>query len=352
LALLISLFRGTVMGQLYQVDGLMVMQLSSGFLFSSMSIWGYRTAHYERHGTAYIQNFGGFGTHVRLALTTAISVYAAWFWAEGVEDGLKIAEDPQCRDVKTWFFHGFPISGGIHIVYIVMTVGTAIFYGIMCIAAVLAFVSNLAGGWKKRPQFETGFSRRELKLIFRVLSVFNIVWIVLCAVLIELTLGENHMLQTLAKYGNVAFPAQLLPLLVGVLSFARVLWLILVDWVDSGDEKAASEDAAHPVHPHRSAYAKTLRGGLRLLPPWNSAKQHRPAGPAGPARPDDRKDLHKPIHYRILVGYLPWLSVFPFWRRELRDIENQLPTKTHDMNTDVRNTDVPLTEEKVSQKLD
>jgi hypothetical protein len=39
LALLISLFRGTIMNQLYQIDGLMVMQLSSGFLFSSMSIW-------------------------------------------------------------------------------------------------------------------------------------------------------------------------------------------------------------------------------------------------------------------------------------------------------------------------
>jgi hypothetical protein len=161
LALLISLFRGTVMHQLYQVDGLMVMQLSSGFLFSSLSIWGYRTAHYEKHGTGYIKNFGGFGTHVRLALTMAISVYGAWFWAEGTQDGLKIADDPQCRDLKTWFFHGFPITGGIRIVYVVMTVGTSIFYGTMCAAAVLTFIFNLVGGWKGKVQFETGFSHPQ-----------------------------------------------------------------------------------------------------------------------------------------------------------------------------------------------
>jgi hypothetical protein len=161
LALLASLFRGTVTHQLYQVDGLMVMQLSSGFLFSSLSIWGYRTAHYEKHGTGYIQNFGGFGTHVRLALTMAISVYGAWFWAEGTQDGLKIAPDPQCQDIKTWFFHGFPITGGIRIVYIVMTIGTSIFYGTMCLAAVLTFISNLMGGWKRNVQFETGFSHHQ-----------------------------------------------------------------------------------------------------------------------------------------------------------------------------------------------
>jgi hypothetical protein len=98
---------------------------------------------------------------VRLALTTSIAVYGAWFWAEGVQDGLIAAEDPLCRKITTWFFHPFDISGGIHILYIVMTVGTATFYGTMCAAAVIAFVANLAGGWKQRVQFETGFSHRE-----------------------------------------------------------------------------------------------------------------------------------------------------------------------------------------------
>jgi hypothetical protein len=190
---------------------------------------------------------------------------------------------------------------------------------------------------------------RRLKLLFRVFRVFNLVWIVLCAVFIEMTLNENHMLQTVAKYGHIAFPAQLLPLLVGVLSFLRVLWLIMMDWVELGDEKAANEDPDHPVHPHRSAYAKTLRGGLRLLPPWTNAKRGRPPVPT---KPEDNIDRHKPIHYRILVGYLPWLSVFPFWRRELRDVENQSTTHTPEMTSDVKNTDVTLNEDQTARKLD
>lgn len=144
---------------------------------------------------------------------------------------------------------------------------------------------------------------------------------VFCAVLIEMTLNENHMLQTVAKFGHIAFPAQLIPLLIGVLSFARVLWLIFLEWVDSEDaEAAANEEQGHPVvHPHRSEYANSVRGVLRLLPPWSNTKRDRPAVAT---KPEDRKDRHKPIHYRWLVGYLPWLSIFPFWRHELRDIEN------------------------------
>jgi hypothetical protein len=149
---------------------------------------------------------------------------------------------------------------------------------------------------------------------------------VLCAVLIEMTLNENHMLQVLEKNGNIAFPAQLIPLLIGVLSFARVLWLILMEWVDSGDaEAAANDEQGHPVHPHRDEYAKSMRGVLRLLPPWSNAERGRPAAAT---KPEDRKDRHKPIYYRWLVGYLPWLSIFPFWRRELRDVENLSPTVT------------------------
>jgi hypothetical protein len=160
--------------------------------------------------------------------------------------------------------------------------------------------------------------------MFQFLRVFNLAWIIFCAVLLEMTLTENHMLQTLVKWGNIAFPAQLVPLLVGVLSFARVLWLIFLEWLDTDDEAASGEEQGHPsTHPHRSAYAKSMRGGLRLLPPWTKARRDRPVA----VKPENMQDRHKPTHFRYLVGYLPWLSVFPFWRRELRDIENLSPTE-------------------------
>jgi len=175
----------------------------------------------------------------------------------------------------------------------------------------------------------------RLKFINKLIRAVNLGWIIFCAVMIELTLNENHMLLTLSKWGNIAFPAQLVPLLVGVLSFARVLWLMLMDWAD--EEAPSGEEPGHPeTHPHRTAYVKTLRGGLRLLPPWTkAAKKPRRAV----AEPENMKDRHKPIHYRFLVGYLPWLSVFPFWRRELRDIENPSPADTPEKMADIWNTD-------------
>jgi hypothetical protein len=45
--------------------------------------------------------------------------------------------------------------------YIVMTISCAVFYGIMCVAAVVSFVHNFICGWKGIVEFETGFSPTE-----------------------------------------------------------------------------------------------------------------------------------------------------------------------------------------------
>ena len=75
LALLISLFRGSIVGKLYEIDGLISIHLSSGFLFGSLSIWGYRILRYAKDGPRAISYFESFGTHYHLALITTISVY-------------------------------------------------------------------------------------------------------------------------------------------------------------------------------------------------------------------------------------------------------------------------------------
>ena len=150
LALLISLFQGTHTHKLYQVDGLVVLHLASGFLFSCLSVWGYRTLHYQREGAKGIRNFGGVGTHFRLVLIAAIAIYGAWFWMEGVEDGLKIADKLECQQVYTWFFHKWPINGGISIFYSVLTTLTSIYYSLMFMTAVLAIgYAFSTSGWKK-----------------------------------------------------------------------------------------------------------------------------------------------------------------------------------------------------------
>jgi hypothetical protein len=161
LALLLSLFKGSLAHQIQQIDGLVVMGLSSGFLFSSLSIWGYRTTLYHREGPQGISHFGHFGTHCRLLLTTAISVYGTWFWWEGVQDGLVIASDPVCKELYTWFFTKLRVTGGIDKLYIVMTVSCSIFYSSMCLAAVVSMAAKLLRvGWKGKMKYETGYNVR------------------------------------------------------------------------------------------------------------------------------------------------------------------------------------------------
>lgn len=164
LALLLSLFKGTYSHEIYRIDGLIIMQLSSGFLFSSLSVWGYRTLHYQREGRHGINHFGGFGTHARIALVTAISVYGVWFWWDGLEDGTGLlnAQDEQCQKVYTWFFSYFSVTGGIRYLYILMSTGTAIYYGAMVLTAIVVAAHKLfRSGWSGRMRFETGYNVQE-----------------------------------------------------------------------------------------------------------------------------------------------------------------------------------------------
>ena len=143
LALLVSLFRGSTMGQIDKIDGLILMHLCSGFLFSSFSIWGYRTKYYLHEGPRAVRHFGRFGTHSRLLLTTAIAIYGCWFWWRGVQTGLVSSTQPGCELVTTWLFGNWPVDGGIHIWYVAMSFTTSLYYSGMCMAAFAALVFGL-----------------------------------------------------------------------------------------------------------------------------------------------------------------------------------------------------------------
>jgi hypothetical protein len=159
LALIASLFNGTHLNEILQIDALIIMQLCSGFLFSCLSIWGYRTSYYQKEGPVAIKRFGGLGTHCRLILTTAISIYGTWFWWEGLDDGLNTSANPDCQEIFTWFFTYLPVRGGIDKLYIVITVGCSLFYCTMLITALATVLYKLPQiGWKGRLSFETGFS--------------------------------------------------------------------------------------------------------------------------------------------------------------------------------------------------
>jgi hypothetical protein len=162
LALLISLFRGTMSNGLHQVDALIVLHLCSGFLFSSLSVWGYRTLHYQVEGPGAINRFGGWGTHIRLGLIAAISVYGTWFWWEGLEDGLRGAENPECQQLYTWFLHTWKVNSGIHVYYVIVCLGCSIYYCGMSVVAFFAWIfKGFRRGWLKKLNIKTGLTATE-----------------------------------------------------------------------------------------------------------------------------------------------------------------------------------------------
>jgi hypothetical protein len=186
--------------------------------------------------------------------------------------------------------------------------------------------------------------QNRLKLFYNVMRVYNLVWIVLCILIIENTLAENHMLRTLAKYGDIAFPAQLLPLLVGALSFLRVVWLIYVEWsegsealpshtnLDGTNEGSRANDKEHPIESFSnlsSRYTAILR--------W--IRGNRTAALPADAYDDENEDgialSSRPIHHRYAVALLPWLSTLDFWKQPKRKLTSaeEGSTPTSDLKT-------------------
>jgi hypothetical protein len=82
--LLVAMIKCSSVNMLEQIDGLILMHLSGGTIFGILSIWGYRTSLYTLEGPKAIKHFGGFGTHFRLLVTLAISIFGLWFWMFGV----------------------------------------------------------------------------------------------------------------------------------------------------------------------------------------------------------------------------------------------------------------------------
>ena len=164
LSLMASIFYSTRTGILSYIDGLILMHLSSGYLFGCLSFWGYRTRHYHHEGPMGIRHFGRFGTHCRLVLALAISAYGIWFWTDGVSDGLQIPISPdtgdliscQCYPLKTFFFTRLRVYGGIRYFYIVMTICSTTYYGLMILAAIAERIHHVAHVLtQKKPVFET-----------------------------------------------------------------------------------------------------------------------------------------------------------------------------------------------------
>jgi hypothetical protein len=168
--------------------------------------------------------------------------------------------------------------------------------------------------------------------LYNVFRWYNLFWIVFCMLMVEMTLNKNNMLQALAKNGHIQYPAQLLPLLVGGLSFIRVLWLIYAEGRDR--VKEASSDNKGRFERHETMTKPSWRNAyglghdiLKILSP--SRKPHdAPVFEEQPPLPY----LLRPWHHRYLVALFPWLGSFESWKLTERtgevDVEQSTPSET------------------------
>jgi hypothetical protein len=183
LALLVSIFKGTAVqgsDKLAYIDGLILMQLCGGYLFGILSLWGYRTKCYNSSGPKAVRHYGRIGTHCRLALATAISIYGIWFWAYGIRYDLghglnRVTDDKgdprpaECYPVYVFFFGKLNVLGGIRIFYVFITISTTLYYGTMLLAAFVERIRHLTQVIKKEKghanretlNYETGLTQKE-----------------------------------------------------------------------------------------------------------------------------------------------------------------------------------------------
>jgi hypothetical protein len=180
LTLLVAMIKCSSVGMLKQIDGLILMHLSAGTMFGVLSIWGYRTSQYIEEGPQAIRHFGGFGTHARLIVTLAVSIFGLWFWLFGVtgalapmgpNDGSEPPNPPECGELYTFMFTKVRATGGIRFFYIFVCVCCIVYFGIMLLASTLAGYSRVrkmielarGGRWAdtSRLRFATGFKYKE-----------------------------------------------------------------------------------------------------------------------------------------------------------------------------------------------
>jgi hypothetical protein len=180
LTLLVAMIKCSRIRMLEQIDGLILMHLSGGTIFGVLSIWGYRTVQYTEEGPRAIRHFGGFGTHARLIVSLAVSVFGLWFWMFGVtggldpmgpNDGMQPPNSPECGTLYTFMFGKVRADGGIRIFYIIVCICCIIYFGVMLLVSTLAGYSRVrtmiqlaqSKRWadSSRLRFATGFNYKE-----------------------------------------------------------------------------------------------------------------------------------------------------------------------------------------------
>jgi hypothetical protein len=127
-----------------------------------------------------------------------------------------------------------------------------------------------------------------------------------------LAIKWNHVIHVLGPNGNIFNPAELIPMLIGVLSLVRICWLIFKQWRDE-DRGCCDENQTGGKVDGASGAPDTLNADLGVTPSSPAGADVTDAACDG--RYCDASTLAKrSIVIRYTIAYLPWLSQFEFWK--------------------------------------
>ena len=130
-------------------------------------------------------------------------------------------------------------------------------------------------------------------------------------VTVEFTLNANHITGVLAKKSQIAYPSQLLPMLIGLLSLVRIMWLIFRQWYWPEERALTRKISNKPIPLLQFTPEQPQVVGLGLRP--MSSPAYSETTTAVSHGQDHSMSIHRPLHLRLLVAWLPWLSQFDFW---------------------------------------
>lgn len=174
-ALLIAIVSSTRTNAMTLMDGLVMIWLCGGTMWSVLSLWGYRTCTYRKKGLGGISKFGGFGTHLRLLLSGSVAAYGAWYWIFAIKGGPHGLEpfgqvDASCGKTDVTVF-GADVTGISGNAALALSMVASVYAAVLILVAPIAaytriwkmviFWRNKQYGSVTRLRYATGASKQQ-----------------------------------------------------------------------------------------------------------------------------------------------------------------------------------------------
>lgn len=128
---------------------------------------------------------------------------------------------------------------------------------------------------------------------------------------VEMTLNYNHVKAVLGPGGRIYFPSQLIPMILGGFTFTRLVWK---KFVQSRQRNSVDPPIEQPLSPTPEKGVSTTRNLMTLMsPPSPVVKKER--APKFEDKDIDSRMLTAGPGWRMLVSYLPWISLLPRFKQ-------------------------------------